>query len=1364
MGLKARSALRASSAPVVEALERRVLLSTYVVANLNGSGPGSLQDDIQMSNTAGGTNTITFAPGLHGMITPIGGYPAISDNLTIVGPGPSVLMLNGENNPVNFTIDGGVSVSISHLTINYSQAINNLGALALSDCNISNNRGNAPGGGAIYSNGPLLTITDCTFDSNGVLGSEPNGTAGDGGAIYAASGKVIITGSTFTNNRAGFGALGASGGRGGAIFSAANLTLINDTITGNETGYGGPGYGNPFIPPAIPPGKGGDGGGIYSVGQLQVTNCTVTGNYTGLAGNFESNPGPGLGGGIVVGGGTTVMNNTIVAGNFSSIQNYSPQPDDVLGAFDTASGYNLIGDGTGAMGLTAANGNRIGTNQQPIATGLAQLHNYGGPTQTMALMPGSPAIGTGSASLAVGPDGNPLSTDQRGLPRMVNGLVDIGAYQVQPQPVVNTVADGVSLASGKLSLREALTLVSLDGGPEYGPATSVTFDPTVFHPSATNTITLTQGQLELSRALRPVSIQGPGAAALTITAANASRVLQVDPGATASISGLTISDGSADHGGAIVNAGTLSLGTCVIDLNSVATDGGGVYNTGKLTVSNSTFSSNSAGNAGGAIFDSSGSTLTVSGSTFSNNAAGGGSAALPAPLAGGAIANAGVFTIADGTFSGNTAAGTSQGGAIGNAGSLTGINVTIAGNIAGQAGGGIANTGSALLNNTIVAANTGGDAAGTLTGSYDLIGDGSGGLSVSNHNLLGTSAVPLDPKLAALANNGGPAQTMALLPGSPAIDAGGDSLAIDASGQALLTDQRGQPRITNGTVDIGAYEAPGSLVVNTNLDAATLAAGLVSLRQALTWADTAAGPQMVMFAANVRGTITLATALGPLPEIATVVTIAGPASGLLRVFVNNAAGEVSSIFVIGAAATATIDGLEISGGNAGITNAGNLMLSGDLIDGNGAVGGISNAGTVALTNCTLRNNTGPGITGGVATLSNCTLSGNAGPGIEGITVTLSNSTLTGNASGVAVTSSGTLSDCTVSNNTGDGIDSRGKLVVTDSTVSANGSRGIDNSGSATLSGCTISGNLGPADGGGILNNASGTLTLTNCTISGNQAHGANGGGGIENFGTLTLVNCTVSDNTSYQGSGGGMLLAGGVASLYNTIVALNHNLARPDIAGNLDYNYATKQTRYTQGVPSSNNLISDGSGNLPFGTDGNPANGNLLGTSITLLDPRLAPLGNYGGPTQTMALRTGSPAVDAGSNALAVGPDGKPLLTDQRGYYRIFNGTVDIGAYEFGSSALLPGDADADGKVDFADLVLVARNYGKTNATWFDGDFNNDGSVGFDDLLIVARNYGKSASLAAGVAAMFSASLVGTPSSVPTPARDHALDVRSVRL
>ena len=122
----------------------------------------------------------------------------------------------------------------------------------------------------------------------------------------------------------------------------------------------------------------------------------------------------------------------------------------------------------------------------------------------------------------------------------------------------------------------------------------------------------------------------------------------------------------------------------------------------------------------------------------------------------------------------------------------------------------------------------------------------------------------------------------------------------------------------------------------------------------------------------------------------------------------------------------------------------------------------------------------------------------------------------------------------------------------------------------------------------------------------------------------------------------------------------------------------------------------------------------------------MGPLADNGGPTMTMALLAGSPAIDHGSNSLAVGADGKPLATDQRGFVRIVNGTVDIGAYEYGAMPpRVPGDANGDGRVDFADLLILAQNYGKSaGATFAQGDFNGDGSVGFDDLLILAQNYG----------------------------------------
>ncbi len=165
-------------------------------------------------------------------------------------------------------------------------------------------------------------------------------------------------------------------------------------------------------------------------------------------------------------------------------------------------------------------------------------------------------------------------------------------------------------------------------------------------------------------------------------------------------------------------------------------------------------------------------------------------------------------------------------------------------------------------------------------------------------------------------------------------------------------------------------------------------------------------------------------------------------------------------------------------------------------------------------------------------------------------------------------------------------------------------------------------------GGGLFND--GTLTLTNCTVSGNTASGATitggsdntafggYGGGLGNFGTLTLTNCTVSGNTA-SGQGGGLETSSGTATLINTIVA--GQSAGGDVDGSL-------------AAASTHNLIG-----------GNPL---------------LAPLGNYGGPTQTMALLPGSPAIGAGSMASI--PTG--ITTDQRGEPRTVNTEVDIGAVE----------------------------------------------------------------------------------------------------
>src|SRR5262249_37573460 len=146
------------------------------------------------------------------------------------------------------------------------------------------------------------------------------------------------------------------------------------------------------------------------------------------------------------------------------------------------------------------------------------------------------------------------------------------------------------------------------------------------------------------------------------------------------------------------------------------------------------------------------------------------------------------------------------GGGIFNAGGarLTVTSSTLSDNSA-NSGGGIFNSssGTLALNNSIVANSpSGGDVyirGGTVSGSHNLIGDGGNGLG-----LAGT--ISGDPLLGPLADNGGPTQTFALLPGSPAIDAGDNNLAVDASNNPLTTDQRGVARIAGGTVDLGAFE------------------------------------------------------------------------------------------------------------------------------------------------------------------------------------------------------------------------------------------------------------------------------------------------------------------------------------------------------------------------------------------------------------------------------------------------------------------------------------------------------------------------------------------------------------------------------
>jgi len=249
------------------------------------------------------------------------------------------------------------------------------------------------------------------------------------------------------------------------------------------------------------------------------------------------------------------------------------------------------------------------------------------------------------------------------------------------------------------------------------------------------------------------------------------------------LSKLTIRNGKATQGGGISNRGTLLVSNCTLSENSavgtsqVTGFGGGIDNNGVLTINNSTLSANSATNSsgdasGGGIFNGNG-FVTINNSTLSENTA--------------STLGGGIYTIGH---------------------AVTINNSTVSGGSAGNGGGGIAKVTEytmLTITNSIVADNSGGNCSGgaITSNGYNLSSDNTCNFSGPG-DLNNTK-----PLLGPLQNNGGPTQTQALLPGSPAIDAGNPNGCTDGSGHLLKTDQRGAPRPDKedtGGCDMGAFE------------------------------------------------------------------------------------------------------------------------------------------------------------------------------------------------------------------------------------------------------------------------------------------------------------------------------------------------------------------------------------------------------------------------------------------------------------------------------------------------------------------------------------------------------------------------------
>jgi parallel beta-helix repeat protein len=391
---------------------------------------------------------------------------------------------------------------------------------------------------------------------------------------------------------------------------------------------------------------------------------------------------------------------------------------------------------------------------------------------------------------------------------------------------------------------------STSGSLPYEVANASAGDSIAFELSPSCSLITLSATIDISQ---NITIDGPGQSELAVSGNNAVADFSVGLNVAADISGLTIEDGSAEHGGGVENNGTLNLTQCTVTENA-GYAGGGIWNAGILTVLESTVSHNSAA-LGGGVFNSA--TASITDSTVSDNSA---------TEYGGGVYGINAFTVADSTVSGNTAS--EQGGGLYEANWSLGVSdSTVSGNTAGQYGGGIESYAATLtVDNSTVSGNTatsddgggidiedngmstienstlwdnsapsyfgGGiqDDQGPLTIGATIVADSPTGgdcflQGVSTTDLgdnlsddascgfsgsgdLSSTASGLDSS--GLENNGGPTETIALEPGSSAIH------HVSTGSLCPATDQRGAPR--TAPCDIGAYdtsEGPFTEVVVT---------------------------------------------------------------------------------------------------------------------------------------------------------------------------------------------------------------------------------------------------------------------------------------------------------------------------------------------------------------------------------------------------------------------------------------------------------------------------------------------------------------------------------------------------------------------
>ncbi|MCA9232087.1 MAG: hypothetical protein KDA57_15670 [Planctomycetales bacterium] len=802
----------------------------------------SLREAVELANANSGADSITFDGSLAGnTITLALGQLEISDSVTVTGLGADQLTIDAGGASRVLRITGTTTADISGLTLT---------------------GGNVGRGGGIRNEASATTtLTDMV-----VTGNTATTTANDaGGGIYNL-GNLTIVGSTVTGDMAPNGSA-----RGGGIWSDNTVTISDSTLSGNFAADGGGGIWNQngtlTIANTTLTGNSADGGGaLFSTGgTTSISHSTITANTAIVA----SGGGIYVGGGALTLSHSLVSGNTAAAGNeinrtgtaVVTLNDYN-----LFGDSSQTTTQAIYSTFAGATDILATSD---GTNPTALTSILnTTLADNGGPTLTHALVAGSPAINAGDPAFTTPPDYDQRGA---GFPRVVN-VVDIGAIESLSNLIVDTLAeesDG-DYSVGDLSLREAVELANTNPGADTITfAVTGQIDIASQLPTITDAVTITGPgaallTIDAGDGTDNTFNTGDGYRIFNIDDGTGA-LIDVE------ISGLTLTGGDvAGDGGAIFNRENLTINNSTVSGNSATNAGGGLSNntSGTVTVTGNTISGNTAGyqgaginNAGTAIITSStisgnygsaygggiwsSNSLTITNSTIADNSANFGSgmqvavgiadvtsstiSGNMASSGGGIYIDGGALTVTNSTISGNSA--TSLGGGIRvDGGTVSVSKSTITGNTAGLSGGGIHTyRGDTTLSHNLISGNS------SASGSEIFFDKVTGTISVDDYNLIGDSSKTTAQALFAvaagatditatsdgtnptalasildttLADNGGPTLTHALVPGSPAIDAG-DPAAVAGVGDVPLYDQRGIGfgRVKNGRIEIGAFES-----------------------------------------------------------------------------------------------------------------------------------------------------------------------------------------------------------------------------------------------------------------------------------------------------------------------------------------------------------------------------------------------------------------------------------------------------------------------------------------------------------------------------------------------------------------------------